>query len=524
MKHTCELDGIAIDLEADEASGTPEGILLGGRAVALDLPFEPVRFYRHGWQSWSLTTWQPAGERIPRPKPDLLAPMQVDPRHARDRLPGGSWFGAVELADGRVLLLGSPDLETRVDLEGRRLRGWSRSGPARWLAAAGSEEDVFSRYAAMLRSSLGRGRVVPPPRVWSSWYSLYTAVSEGILRRVLDQVAGMPFDVFEVDDGWQAGIGDWEPNGKFPSGIEAMASRIREAGFVPGLWLAPLLAVPSSRLYRDHPDWLLRDGKGKLVSAGFNWAEPLAALDCSRDDVQEWLAGLMRTVRAWVFGYVKLDFLYAGALAGESAYREVLRIMREALGDAYLLACGAPILPSLGLCDGLRVGPDVAAAWEAARDSRLLANPAIPGSRNAVRTTVHRLWLADLVHVDPDVVYFRSHRCGMHPAQKWILHDLASICGCRATSDPPAWLTPGERDELLAFLTSSPRIVRTGRYAFAIDGRPVDFSQAVPLPRPMRLAGAVAGWLAGRRSVLRLFGRSERSAAERAAREEFTGA
>jgi alpha-galactosidase len=331
--------------------------------------------------------------------------------------------------------------------------------------------------------------------------------------------------------------------------MEALAARIRDAGFVPGLWLAPLLAVPSSRLHREHPEWLLRDGKGKPVPAGFNWGEPLHALDDARPEVLAWLASLMRKVRAWGFSYAKLDFLYAGALPGvrgngmprEAAYRNALRVMREALGDAYLLACGAPIVPSVGLCDALRVGPDVglptsrsrptsghpwpraAAEWDVPRDSRLLANHATPGARNAVRTTVHRLWLDPLFHVDPDVVYFRTHRCGMHSAEKGLLRDLASVCGFRATSDIPGWLEPQERADLLAFLASRPRVRRTGRYTFAVDGRPVDFSEAVPLPAPMRLAGALVGWLAGRRWVLRLFDRLQRRSLARMVQEDFSG-
>ena len=40
-------------------------------------------------------------------------------------------------------------------------------------------------------------------------------------------------------------------------------------------------------------------------------------------------------------------------------------MIREAIGpDAYLLGCGAPILPSVGLVDAMRVGPDIAHHYE----------------------------------------------------------------------------------------------------------------------------------------------------------------
>ena len=128
--------------------------------------------------------------------------------------------------------------------------------------------------------------------------------------------------------------------------------------------------------------------------------------------------------------------------------------------DAYFLACGAPIIPSLGICDGIRIGPDVATEWENERDEILLHNPTIPGARNAIRTALHRLWLKPLVHIDPDVVYFRSVECNLAPEQKHLLQSLALICGFKATSDLPQWLSETEFEELRQFLEAEPAIER----------------------------------------------------------------
>jgi len=527
--HRIRLRARELCIQADKALPSDDGILLRGGEVSVELPFAPVRFYRHGWQSWSLTMWQGAGQKVPEPLPRALQPMQVDPVYARDPSPNGSWVGAVEGTDGSVLLLGALDLETHVALEGGRLVGRSETGTARWLLSLGGEEDVFGLYAARLRAVFGKGRAEKPPRIWCSWYSLYTAIRETVLHRILEEIRGMPFDVFQVDDGWQDGIGDWEANAKFPSGMEALASRIRAAGFTPGLWLAPLLSAPSSRLFREHPDWMLRDAQGRFVSAGFNWGAPVYALDATHPGALAWLTALLRRVRAWGFGYAKLDFLYAGALPGvrhngmarEAAYRHVLAAVREALGDAYFLACGAPVIPSIGLCDGLRVGPDVAASWESARDGRMLTNCATPGARNAVRTTVHRLWLRDLLHMDPDAAYFRSRRIAMDAEHRRLLVDLALVCGFRATSDPPSWLGPEERAGLLGFLDASPRVERRGRGAFSLDGRRADFSAAMELPAPLPLLRPLVGRLAGRKFALRLFDVLGRRGLERMMREEF---
>ena len=96
----------------------------------------------------------------------------------------------------------------------------------------------------------------------------------------------------------------------------------------------------------------------------------------------------------------------------------MLQILRESLGDAYLLACGAPILPALGLCDGLRIGPDVASNWASALDADTLYNFSTPGAQNAARTSLNRLWLKPLVHTDPDVVFFRSTGINLTREQK----------------------------------------------------------------------------------------------------------
>jgi alpha-galactosidase len=277
--------------------------------------------------------------------------------------------------------------------------------------------------------------------------------------------------------------------------------------------------VPSSRIYQEHRDWLLRDEKEKLVPAGCNWGERLYTLDATHPDAQVWLANLMKKVRSWGYDYVKLDFLYAGALPGkhhadmprEAAYRCGLKVIRQALGDAYFLTCGAPILPSIGLCDAMRIGPDVAAQFSSHRDDDLLMNFAAPGLRNALRTSLHRLWLAPLLHTDPDVVYFRTRQNGLNAEQKVLLQRLAMVCNYKATSDIPAWLTDIERNALRTFLQTTPVVRKIGAMAYRVGDADVDFSPFISLPSvpgPLtNLQGAVLGHLANIPLALDIFDR-----------------
>jgi len=239
----------------------------------------------------------------------------------------------------------------------------------------------------------------------------------------------------------------------------------------------------------------------------------------------------MQKARAWGFRYLKLDFLYAGALPGvrhknlprEQAYRDALQVMREAMGDdAYFLACGAPIIPSLGLCDALRIGPDVAAKWESRRDAMLLHNPAIPGTRNAIRTTMNRLWLMPAIQLDPDVAYFSPLGCDLTPEQRELLQGLALICGFKATSDLPGWLTERESEQLREFLLASPKVVQTGPRSFRIDKRELDFASAMELTDAptgwTAVESALFGWIANQAWALQIDGQFAKWAARRRAR------
>ncbi|KGQ23078.1 glycoside hydrolase family 36 protein [Thermus filiformis] len=461
-----------VAVRAEGAEEVQGGFRLWGREVRAYAPSRVRSFFRHGWQSWSPAAWVDLAEP-PRPLLPLeRRPQADDPWVLAQGAHWGSGLGALRVGE-EVLLLGALDPGGRVLGEEDLLLG-RYAGEGGWFLAFGREEEVFAAYARHLPGRPG-GR---PPRVWCSWYSFYREIGEELLLEVLEGLRGLPFEVFQVDDGWQRGLGDWEANGRFPRGMAFLAEQIQKRGLRPGLWLAPFLVTAESPLYRAHPDWLLRDGEGRPVPAGFNWGVPLYALDAGHPEVVAWVADLVRKAVAWGYTYLKLDFLYAAALPGaegEARYREALGAVREAAGGSYLLLSGAPILPSLGLGDGLRVGPDVAPYWDNEDRTFWLSDPTGPGLKNALRATVHRLWLGDNVHPDPDVVYFRTRFNLLSPEAMALQRAMGWITGFKATSDPPSWLLPEEREALWAFLEAEPEVERLGPYRFRVGEDVVDY-------------------------------------------------
>lgn len=454
-----------------------------------------VAFYKHGWHSWSPTGWVDPDRPVSPIADEGRRLGHDDPVHSFDTRVGGSDVGMSEHRDGTVTLLGALDPGARVWPDGPVLRGATEGEPVEWVTISGEEHAVVAEYASLLLARFGR-RGGSKVRLWCSWYSFYEDVTEAKMAEVLGGLAGMPFDVVQVDDGWQRAVGDWRANGDFPGGMAAMADRIRSTGFRPGLWLAPLIAQSTSELAAGRSELLLRDTAGEPVVAGINWGSPYYALDPTSEATLVFLRDLIEEVRSWGYEYLKLDFLYGGAFPGahrnpmprEMAYRRACEVMREAAGDdCYLLACGAPILASLGVFDGIRIGPDVADVWEIP-ELAALGDESGRGARNALATSINRLWLRDVIDADPDVVFFGSDT---HLNRRTLsaLRDLAMVARFVGVSDPPDTLDVDQRTDLVTMLREDPTATQRSRYGWDIDGRPVDFSWVLRDRSPVAAGG-----------------------------------
>jgi alpha-galactosidase len=312
----------------------------------------------------------------------------------------------------------------------------------------GSESEVFDHYFSHFD-----GAVDPEPRSgWSSWYRYYHEVDEGAVRSNLEayRSRGIPLDIFQIDDGWQRSVGDWlEVDESFPSGMAALASEIRSAGYTPGLWIAPFVAEESSQLFREHPDWFIKDATGDPLVAGYNpfhWTGRFYALDPLFPQVYEYLRRVFATVfEEWGFGFVKLDYLFAAAMLpreGKSRGRimfEALRMLREFTGERMSLGCGVPLGSAFGFLDYCRVGADTAPCWE---DGKLVwaGYRERTSTRNALRSTIGRRQLSGRAFGnDPDVFILREHDQKMTVQQRRTLFLVNLVYGrLHFSSDNPA--------------------------------------------------------------------------------------
>jgi alpha-galactosidase len=281
--------------------------------------------------------------------------------------------------------------------------------------------DLLDAWASEVGTAAGARVAAPFVAGWCSWYQYFHDVTEREIRANLSRSDEWPFDVFQLDDGFQHAIGDWlRPNTRFPGGIDTLAADISASGRTPGIWIAPFLAAPESDVTASHPEWLVRAPRHDTFAIAMHnepWGGAMAMLDTTRPDVLEHLERTANALVAMGYRYLKLDFTFAPAMRGrfaDSSQTPAQRvragydaIRRGAGPDTYILACGAPIGAVVGAVDAMRIGADVAPAWSTRQTGGYAATT--PATQHAfvntcTRSFMHRrLWAND-----PDCVMLRT--------------------------------------------------------------------------------------------------------------------
>jgi alpha-galactosidase len=260
------------------------------------------------------------------------------------------------------------------------------------LLQRSSERESWLGYAEAAAKSMGARLPGSVPAGWCS-------CSPPDLVANLEKLHSWPLSVVQLGERYVPQIGDWLQDEQ----LQAHAARIRAAGFSAGTWLAPFVVSERSEVFRQHPDWVLRDLHDEPVHAVEHWDTRNFALDLTHPEVLAWLQETTRVlVGDWGFEYLKLDFLWVGALRGKradrtstsvAAYRRGLEAVRNGAGTAFLIGAGAPYLPSVGLLDAVRTGPDTARNWKPKLSGAGPAKSLFYAIRSAVaHWWMHRTW------------------------------------------------------------------------------------------------------------------------------------
>ena len=448
----------------------------------------------NGFQSWSQTGMLALHEPLsPRVVATAVA-ARGDIEVVRSGREISWWYTLAGSRDGPHVVAGVTRVErtkawVEVSAVGDEVTLWLASGQNAgasepWhLAFGGDEEHLLEAYGARVASQSWRSTDASPAHAelgWNSWYELWDSVGETDVRANAALVAthlarhapeGAPPLRIVVDDGWQQAWGVWEPNEKFPSGLDGLAADLRGDGFEVGVWLAPLLVDADTELAAEHPDWFV----GEAVYAHGKAGE-LLVLDVTHPDAREHLVATIRRIVGWGLDLLKIDFLFAGTWNGPraenvapmAAYHLALETIREAAGpDTVLLAVGAPPIAGFDLVDAWRSGPDIAveligASWYF-----------VPAQ---ARTTAGRWFLCAAVLCDADPPLLRDM---IHDEVETSLWVAASTGGAMFLSDD----LPRLPEERLDWLDPDPIAVGIS----GVAARPISM---YPDELPARLANS----------------------------------
>jgi alpha-galactosidase len=234
-----------------------------------------------------------------------------------------------------------------------------------------------------------------------------------------------------------------------------LVADIAAAGFTPGLWIAPFMVGNRSRLFREHPDWVVRErATGEPLAhmkfyGEFRWhkrSEEYYPLDITHPDAEAYIRQVFRTWRSWGVGYFKTDFMLFGAEYGPdravwreaglsriAIWRRMAELIREEIGGALWLGCGCPLWASVGLVDAMRIGRDIGVSWKGDYSAESLLRDQV--TRNHASGI---LWQAD-----PDCVLLRDRFHELTDAQVRSLALFAGLAGgVLMTSDKLDELSP----------------------------------------------------------------------------------
>lgn len=269
-------------------------------------------------------------------------------------------------------------------------------------------DELFTTYRDLLPQSS-----FPMPKLtgWNSWdYYLDKVTAADIFENIAalkDLSFAKQLHYIVLDDGWQKGWGEWVENEKFACGLNTIAAKIREAGFLPGIWMAPVGVKEDTAVFQEHPEWLCRKPDGELL-----YSCHMYYLDPTHPDVRKFILKNYRYQYQAGFRLFKMDFI-SPLLEVKSFYDKEATpygVITQLIAD--VKACTGPDIVILGCSVPLECGADIAPSMRIGLDIHNHFSHV-----SSISRTIAWSWMYNnkVTRIDPDFIVIRGEETSSEP-------------------------------------------------------------------------------------------------------------
>ncbi len=181
-----------------------------------------------------------------------------------------------------------------------------------YLALNGPVNDYVRKHMGTRLSKMEK----KPIFVYNTWEPFWHNINEKMIYELADAAAECGFEEFVIDDGWQSSYGDWGINPeKFPNGLKPVFDYIKSKGMKPGIWISLAAAEKASKVFKEHPEWLIRKADGSPINLQYdqdkmyNWESYSM---CMTSGWYDHIKGIiLNLIKEHGLEYVKADFAVA---------------------------------------------------------------------------------------------------------------------------------------------------------------------------------------------------------------------
>jgi len=439
-----------------------QGIGFGGPSGFADLKSEPyktpITTEMGSDETWMLESYLIAG--LLAESGQTLAISALD---HRDYLQKSTLYNKEQRFGliNRHLLAESVYFQSEFSMEEVALKGAKTQLPDLHLQFGNNAWNTFVTLAQRIANEMEVRPAKKPRYHWCSWYIKQKQFSYQDLKKFYEgynnQNPKPEFQTVQIDDGYEQYYGDWLDFRKecWPDGIKPAFDLIKKNGQEAGIWIGAFMVHKKSKLFAQHPDWVLKKADDSYFSG---MDDSCYYLDSSHPQALDYLRKVFRYMKQAGATFFKTDFMdwglqdsmqckrYTTGKTSVQYYREALQAIREEIGeDSYWLACISPFPAFLGFADGVRAANDTPEKW---------------GSNNLdnVYSQMQSLHYANniLFQTDPDVMYLNNKLFNYTDAE---INTFAYFCGIMGGSvNTSEWLDDADSVKLWRFLAPSGKL------------------------------------------------------------------